>query len=35
MRAPEGDLIKTKSNVVFDIKGLVHAEGKIIAFPYC
>jgi predicted nucleotidyltransferase len=33
MRAREGDLIKTKSNVVFDVKGLVHPEGKIIAFP--
>ena len=26
MRAREGDLIKTKSNVVFDVKGLVHPE---------
>ena len=33
MRAREGDLIKTKSNVVFDVKGLTHPEGKIIAFP--
>lgn len=33
LRAREGDLIKTKSNVVFDVKGLVHPEGKIIAFP--
>jgi hypothetical protein len=33
MRAREGDLIKTKSNVVFDVKGLVHPEDKIIAFP--
>jgi predicted nucleotidyltransferase len=33
MRAREGDLIKTKSNVIFDVKGLVHPEGKIIAFP--
>jgi len=33
MRAREGDLIKTKSNVVFDVKGLVHPESKIIAFP--
>ena len=33
MRAREGDLIKTKSNVVFDVKGLVHPVGKIIAFP--
>jgi predicted nucleotidyltransferase len=33
VRAREGDLIKTKSNVFFDVKGLVHPEGKIIAFP--
>ena len=33
MRAREGDLIKTKSNVVFDVKGLVHPADKLIAFP--
>jgi predicted nucleotidyltransferase len=33
MQAREGDLIKTKSNVVFDVKGLVHPEGKVVAFP--
>ena len=33
MRAREGDLIKTKSNVFFDVKGLVHPPNKIIAFP--
>jgi uncharacterized protein len=33
MRAREGDLIKSKSNVVFDVKGLVHPLNKIIAFP--
>lgn len=33
MKPREGDLIKTKSNVVFDVKGLVHPEGKVIAFP--
>jgi len=33
MRAREGDLIKTKSKVVFDVKGLVHPIGKVIAFP--
>jgi predicted nucleotidyltransferase len=33
MKAREGDLIKTKSNVVFDVKGLVHPPDKIIAFP--
>jgi predicted nucleotidyltransferase len=33
MKAREGDLIKTESNVVFDVKGLVHPEGKVVAFP--
>ncbi len=33
MRAREGDLIKTKSSVVFDVKGLVHPADKIVAFP--
>jgi predicted nucleotidyltransferase len=33
MRAREGDLIKTENNVVFDVKGLIHPAGKIIAFP--
>jgi len=33
MRAREGDLIKTKGGVVFDVKGLVHPAGKIVAFP--
>ena len=33
MRAREGDLIKTKAKVVFDVKGLVHPPNKIIAFP--
>jgi predicted nucleotidyltransferase len=33
MIAREGDLIKTKSNVVFDVKGLVHPPNKVIAFP--
>lgn len=31
--AREGDLIKTKSNVVFDVKGTMHPPNKIIAFP--
>ena len=31
--AREGDLIKTKSDVVFDVKGLVHPLNKVIAFP--
>lgn len=33
MKAREGDLIKSKSDVVFDVKGLVHPPNKIIAFP--
>jgi len=33
MRAREGDLIKTKDEVFFDVKGLVHPQEKIIAFP--
>lgn len=33
MRAREGDLIKIKSNVVFDVKGLLHPPNKVIAFP--
>ena len=33
LKVREGDLIKTKSNVVFDVKGLTHPDGKIIAFP--
>lgn len=33
MKAREGDLIETKNNVVFDVKGLIHPPNKIIAFP--
>ena len=33
MKAREGDLIKTKSKVVFDVKGLMHPADKIVAFP--
>ena len=33
MRAREGDLIRTKANVVFDVKGTVHPQDKVIAFP--
>jgi predicted nucleotidyltransferase len=33
MKAREGDLIKTKANVVFDVKGLIQPPNKIIAFP--
>jgi predicted nucleotidyltransferase len=33
MRAREGDLIKTEKKVIFDVKGLVHPPGRVIAFP--
>ncbi|HSQ48501.1 MAG TPA: hypothetical protein VLL96_02325 [Candidatus Deferrimicrobiaceae bacterium] len=33
MLAREGDLIKSKSDVVFDVKGLLHPPNKVIAFP--
>jgi len=33
MRAREGELIKTKDNVIFDVKGLVHPPNRVIAFP--
>jgi predicted nucleotidyltransferase len=33
MKTREGDLIKTISNVVFDVKGLVHPPKKVLAFP--
>lgn len=33
MNACEGDLIRTRSNVIFDVKGLVHPPDKIVAFP--
>jgi uncharacterized protein len=33
MLAREGDLIRHKSGVIFDVKGLIHPEGKVIAFP--
>lgn len=33
MRAREGDLIQTRDNVIFDVKGLVHPPDKVVAFP--
>jgi hypothetical protein len=33
MKAREGDLIETPTRYIFDVKGLVHPPGKIIAFP--
>ena len=34
MRAREGDLIKSKSQVVFDVKGLVHPQTKLLLSPF-
>jgi hypothetical protein len=33
MQMREGDLIRTKSDVIFDVKGLIHPPSKVIAFP--
>ena len=33
MKAREGDLIKTQTNVIFDVKGQIHPPDRIIAFP--
>jgi predicted nucleotidyltransferase len=33
MRAREGELIKTRGSVIFDVKGLVHPPNRVIAFP--
>jgi len=33
MLAREGDFIQHTSNVIFDVKGLIHPKNKIIAFP--
>jgi predicted nucleotidyltransferase len=33
MQTREGDLIKTENNVIFDVKGLLHPPGRVIAFP--
>jgi hypothetical protein len=33
MKAREGDLIKTQSGVLFDVKGTVHPADRLIAFP--
>ena len=32
MNAREGDLIETKDNIVFDVKGLVHPPDRVVAF---
>jgi predicted nucleotidyltransferase len=33
MKAREGDLLKDSNRIVFDVKGLVHPFGRVIAFP--
>jgi uncharacterized protein len=33
MQTREGDLIQTRNNVIFDVKGLIHPPGMVIAFP--
>ncbi|MCL2643024.1 MAG: hypothetical protein FWD52_05900 [Candidatus Bathyarchaeota archaeon] len=33
MLAREGDFIQHKSNVIFDVKGLIHPKDRIVAFP--
>lgn len=33
MKEREGDLVKTKEGLIFDVKGLVHPPNKVIAFP--
>jgi predicted nucleotidyltransferase len=33
MRAREGELIKTRDSVIFDVKGLVHPPNRVIGFP--
>ncbi|MCW4054242.1 MAG: hypothetical protein NWE84_04890 [Candidatus Bathyarchaeota archaeon] len=33
MRAREGDLIETNTQLIFDVKGLVHPPNRLIAFP--
>jgi len=32
MKAREGDFVKTSDGIIFDVKGLVHPMGKVIAF---
>lgn len=33
MQAREGDLIQTRNNVIFDVKGPIHPPGMVVAFP--
>ena len=32
IKAREGDLIQSKDNIIFDVKGLVHPKNRVIAF---
>ncbi|PMB74467.1 hypothetical protein C0195_02715 [Candidatus Bathyarchaeota archaeon] len=32
-RFREGDIVKTIANIFFDVKGLIHLQNKVIAFP--
>jgi len=33
MRAREGDLLQTKDDFIFDVKGLSHPPNRTVAFP--
>lgn len=33
LRLREGDLIESIEGVIFDVKGLVHPQGRVVAFP--
>ncbi len=33
MRAREGDLLQTKNDFIFDVKGLIHPPNRTVAFP--
>ena len=33
MKAREGDILRDLNGIIFDVKGLVHPPGKVIAFP--
>ena len=33
LKAREGDLLETKDNIIFDVKGLAHPPRRIVAFP--
>jgi predicted nucleotidyltransferase len=33
MHMREGDLLKTKDNIIFDVKGLIHPQNRAVAFP--